>query len=338
MSPGSEPVRLNWGCGDHTRLGWINSDVKEGSGVDLVADIRRGLPLASESVDCAVSVHALPELTYPELVPALEELLRVLKPRGVLRLVLPDLDKAARAYVGGDDGYFDLVAADAVTPGGRFVTQILWYGYSRSLFTLDFATELLEKAGFVEIVACTAHQTASGVAEIVELDNREKESFYIEGTRPRRRSKWIFGRYTRRPSMPASIDVTAVEVTGSSSGDDLFDAHLDGPVVGAQFEADGLRIVGWVVGKRSPAREVEVVSDHDVVGRATVDIPRQGVADKYTGIAGADTAGFDLTLSAGGRGPSELLVSVVLEDGSRAELGLIKVNVTRQGVLSRFFR
>lgn len=338
MPRGSESLRrLNWGCGEHTRPGWINSDVKEGPGVDLVGDIRRGLPLASESVDYAVSVHALPELSYGELVPALEELLRVLKPHGVLRLVLPDLDQAVRAYQEGDEQYFHHVREDAGSPGGRFITQILWYGYSRSLFTPAFATELMEKAGFVEIGSCRPGETGSRFAEIVELDNREEESFYIEGKRPARRSRWLPGGYNRRPSMAVSIDVTEVDVTASPGGD-LLAGHLDGPVAGARFEGDMLRIVGWAVGSRSPAKEVEVVSDHDVVGRAPIDVPRSGVAEMHAGAAGVETAGFDMTLSAGGRGASELLVSVVFEDGSRSALGVIRVNVTRQGVLSRLFR
>lgn len=329
--------RLNWGCGEHIAEGWINSDIKEAPGVDLTGDIRRGLPLASESVDYAVSVHALPELAYRDLVPALEELLRVLKPEGTLRLVLPDLDKAARAYLEGDDRYFHHVRDDAASPGGRFVTQILWYGYSRSLFTADFAVELLEKAGFVDVEVCGPHETKSRFAEIVALDNREEESFYIEGTRPARRSRWIFGGYNRRRPMSVSIDVTEVEVAPSGEGD-LLAGHLDGPVVGAHFEGAALRIVGWAVGSRSVAKEVEVVSEHDVVGRARIDVPRPGVAELHPGVAGADAAGFDMMLSAGGPGLSELLVSVVFEDGSRSALGVIRVNVTRQGVFARLFR
>src|SRR4051794_40371120 len=59
---GDQVSRLNWGCGSHTREGWINSDIKEAPEVDLVADIKKGLPLAAASIDYAVSVHALPEL------------------------------------------------------------------------------------------------------------------------------------------------------------------------------------------------------------------------------------------------------------------------------------
>jgi predicted SAM-dependent methyltransferase len=339
MRRASEPVRrLNWGCGEHTREGWINSDVKEAPGVDVVGDIRRGLPVASESVDYAASIHALPELAYGDLVPALEEMLRVLRPEGVLRLVLPDLEKAIRAYLDGDEGYFHHVRDDAATPGGRLVTQILWYGYSRSLFTSDFAVELMEKAGFVDVGVCSAHETPSRFAEIVELDNREEESFYIEGSRPQRRSKWRPAGYNRRPSMPVTIDVTEVEVTAREEGGDLLAGHLDKPAAGDHSQGDSLRIAGWVLGSRSPAKEVEVVAEHDVVGRAPVEVPRQDIAKHHDDVPGAATAGFDLTLAAGGRGPSELLVSVVLEDGSRAKLGVIRVDITRQGVLSRLFR
>src|SRR5215207_3868086 len=330
--------RLNWGCGEHTREGWINSDIKEAPGVDVVGDVRSGLPLASESVDYAVSVHALPELSYPELVPALEELLRVLKPQGVLRLILPDLDKAVRAYLDRDEEYFHHVRDDADSPGGRFITQILWYGYSRSLFTAEFASELLRRAGFVDVGVCAAGETRSRFAEIVELDNREDESFYIEGSRPERRSKWLQGGYNRRSSMPASIDVTEVSVTAREEGSDLLAGHIDKPAAGDRLEGEALRITGWVLGSRSSAKEVEVVSEHDVVGRASVESPRPDIAEHHAGVSGAETAGFDLTLVAGGRGPSELLVSVVLEDGSRARLGVIKVDIARQGVLSRLFR
>lgn len=72
--------RLNWGCGGHVAPGWINSDVKDEPGIDLACDIRNSLPLETDSIDCAVSIHALPELAYPEIVPVLEELRRVLKP------------------------------------------------------------------------------------------------------------------------------------------------------------------------------------------------------------------------------------------------------------------
>jgi predicted SAM-dependent methyltransferase len=175
--------RLNWGCGLDPEPGWINSDVKEGAGIDISGDIRDGLPLDSDSIDYAVSIHALPELAYPDLVPALEELRRVLKRGGVLRLALPDLDRAIAAYQRDDEGYF-LVPRDEVSSrGGRFIVHVLWYGYSRSLFTADFVEELLAKAGFAGVVHCSYRTTSSRFAEIVDLDNRERESLFVEAVK-----------------------------------------------------------------------------------------------------------------------------------------------------------
>jgi hypothetical protein len=335
----SNPVRrLNWGCGSHVREGWINSDVKQTPDVDLVADIRKGLPLETASVDYAVSVHALPELPYSDLVPALQELRRVLKEGGVLRLVLPDLRRAIEAYMAGDDRYFHLVAKDAAAPGGRLITQMLWYGYSRTLFTADFSVELLQKAGFTDVVVCEAHQTASEFAEIVELDNREAESFCIEGTKSGN-GHGLLGRiYNRGAAMMVTSEVLDVSLTGQDGGGgDLKAAHLDGPVAGMRVEDGPLRVVGWVVGERASVREIEVVSAHRVVGKAPVNVPRPGVAERFPDVSGADAAGFDLKLEPSGKGVSELLVTAVLEDGSRSAIATIRVDVTRRGMLSRLF-
>jgi predicted SAM-dependent methyltransferase len=335
----SAPVRrLNWGCGSHVGDGWINSDIKEAPEIDLVADIKKGLPLDANSIDYAVSVHALPELSYSDLIPALGEIRRVLKPAGVLRLVLPDLRRAIDAYMAGDDRYFHLVAKDTTTPGGRLITQMLWYGYSRTLFTADFSAELLQKAGYVNIVLCEAHQTASEFPEIVELDNREAESFYVEATKPGHRPRPFWRVYNGRSTMMTTSEVLDVSLTGQGGdGEDLEAAHLDGPVAGMRVEDGPLRVVGWVVGDRARVREIEVVSDHKVIGKAPVDVPRPGVAEQFAGVAGADTAGFDLKLQPSGRGVSELLVTAVFDDGSRSAIGTIRVDVTRRGMLSRLF-
>ncbi len=175
--------RLNWGCGSDVRPGWTNSDVKPVPGAQLVGDICAGLPLESDSIDYAVSIHALQELSYPEVVPALGELRRVLKPGGVLRLGLPDLDRGIRAYIRNEEDYFQVDESDVRSLGGRFIVHMLWYGYSRTLFTWDFIEELLLKAGFANVVRCRYKQTESRFAGIVELDNRKEETMFVEATK-----------------------------------------------------------------------------------------------------------------------------------------------------------
>lgn len=177
----SEIKRLNWGCGSWVEPGWINSDIKDDHGAELVCDIKQGLTLATESIDYAVSIHALPEFTCSEIVPILTELHRVLKPDGVLRVAVPDLFKALSAYQQGDKTYFLIPDRDARSLGAKLVMQMLWYGYSKTVFTGEFVEEMMLKAGFSEVRHCIYKVTKSEWPEIVNLDNRERESLFVEG-------------------------------------------------------------------------------------------------------------------------------------------------------------
>lgn len=182
MTP-SRPLRLNWGCGATGEPGWINSDVKRGPGIHLPCDIRDGLPVRTGSFDYVVSIHALQEIALPDLPQVLRELRRVLKPGGVLRLGLPDLDRGVDAYRRGDRDYFEVPDEDAEDPAAKLVYQLLWYGYSRTLFTWGFARESLEKAGFRAVRRCRHRETGSSHPAIVELDDREAETLFVEAER-----------------------------------------------------------------------------------------------------------------------------------------------------------
>ena len=175
--------RFNWGCGNTHPPGWINSDIKAAAGIQVSCDIRQGLPIADDRFDYAVSVHALPELAYPDLVPALRELRRVIRPKGTLRLVLPDLLKTIEAFRAGDRNFFAVPDDDVKRLGAKLPLHLVWYGYTRSLFTPDFIEELLLKAGFSAVEHCGFKQTRSRWPEIVELDNRERESLFVEATK-----------------------------------------------------------------------------------------------------------------------------------------------------------
>jgi predicted SAM-dependent methyltransferase len=180
----SSPVRrLNWGCGAHGEPGWINSDAKQGPGIQHACDVKDGLPLPDANIDYAVSIHALQEIPYPDLVPVLTELRRVLKPGGILRLALPDLERAMQAYEAGDTDYFLIPDEDAKAIGAKMVLQLIWYGHSRTLFTYDFIEELLLQAGFSRVQRCGFRETRCGHAGITELDNREAESLFVEALR-----------------------------------------------------------------------------------------------------------------------------------------------------------
>jgi hypothetical protein len=339
------PRRLNWGCGAHVAAGWINSDVKDEPGVDLVCDIRRSLPLETASIDCAVSIHALPELAYPEIVPALEELHRVLKPGASLRLALPDLQRGIDAYLRGDDDYFQVDPDEVRSRGGRFVVHMLWYGYSRTLFTPDFALELLGKAGFVDLSECSFGRTASGDQGIVELDNREAESLFVEGRKPGgpnladvASSSWHPAGRGYNPAVARRERIKVIGVSEADAEGDMRASHLDSPAPQSELDSNALKIVGWAVGKDAPVESVEVVAADEVVATAPVEIERPGVAAAHEHAPGADRAGFRLVIRGSGIGRHDLAVRGVLGNGAKAPIGTIQLEIQKRSLLSRLAR
>lgn len=321
--------RLNWGCGDHVAPGWINTDIKEADGVDLVADIRDGLPIASGALDYAVSIHALPELPLSEQVPALAELLRVLRPGGVLRLALPDLGKGIDAYLRGDHGYFKVEEDAASTPGGRFITHMLWYGYSRTLFTPDFAGELLRKAGFTDVHERPFGATGSPFAEITMLDNREEESFFMEASSPLGSNA---DEDTYNALMPQPSGVKILEVTHSTPNDRLRGNFR------IQDSDQGLKLLGWALGKEDAVSQIEIIAGGVTVARAPVALERPDIGEKFPDVPEAKTAGFQLVIAPTGRGESRLQIEATFESGQRAPLGSVHVvagRARRRGLFGR---
>ena len=173
-------LRLHLGCGPFAVPGWINVDRRALPGVDVAADVCGGLPFAPGAFDAAVAIHVLQDLPWGDIPPALRELRRVLRPGGVLRLGLPDLDRAIDAYRRGDHRHFYVPDRDARSIGAKLVTQITWYGSVRTPFTADYAEEVLRGAGFREVARCVFRESRYGDPALAGLDNRERESLFVE--------------------------------------------------------------------------------------------------------------------------------------------------------------
>ena len=124
--------------------GWINSDIKEAPGDrHQRATSSRGCRWPTTASTTSVSIHALPELAYRDLVPALEELRRVLQAgrRAAARAARPRPGHPTPICSG--DATTSCPRRGARMLGSKFVVQMIWYGYSRTLFTHDFIDEQL---------------------------------------------------------------------------------------------------------------------------------------------------------------------------------------------------
>jgi SAM-dependent methyltransferase len=106
-SPALGAVNLNLGCGkDPFRGNWFNLDRVGGYGADIVCTVGRDeIPMETSSVDCVYANQVLEHI--PDIVAAMREIHRVLKPGG--RLV------ACTPHAGSDGAWEDPTHVRAFT-------------------------------------------------------------------------------------------------------------------------------------------------------------------------------------------------------------------------------
>ena len=116
----SSPL-LNLGCGRRRHPGWTNADLVPDTADVLRVDLRRRLPFADGTFTAVYASHVLEHLAPAEGADLLREIARVLVSGGVVRIVVPDLEGIARAYVASLDAV-DATGDDAARWWHRWMT------------------------------------------------------------------------------------------------------------------------------------------------------------------------------------------------------------------------
>lgn len=187
---------LNIGCGYRGKPGWVNLDFCNYAGVNCIYDCRKGLPFSDNAAKFIFTEHFLEHIDYTEEVPLfLSECCRVLQPRGVIRIVVPDAEQYLRAYC--TEGWEDLTRVRPLHPdrsdvhyGSKFSTKMevvnaMFRQYFEHKYAYDFCTLgfLLNRYGFAEV-----RKQSCGVSLKPEfcIDNpdRKSESLYVEAVKP----------------------------------------------------------------------------------------------------------------------------------------------------------
>ncbi len=90
---------LNLGCGSCFHPAWINMDFVSTDKRVIAHDLTKGIPLRSGTCDAVYHSHLLEHFPRRLAGPFLSECRRVLGPGKVLRVVVPDFEALARAYL-----------------------------------------------------------------------------------------------------------------------------------------------------------------------------------------------------------------------------------------------
>jgi len=137
-------LRINLGCGHLPLEGYINVDMRELPGVDIVAPVTQ-IPLDLGEVDEVFSAHLVEHFSQEEFTrQVLPYWVSLLKPGGVLRAVLPDAGAMLAGFTSGQIPYEDL---RQVIFGGQEYEGDFHF----NMYTTASIGELFEAAGLIDV-------------------------------------------------------------------------------------------------------------------------------------------------------------------------------------------
>ena len=137
-------------------------------------DLVYGVPFPDQSVDVVYSSHFLEHLDPQSGRRLLQECLRVLKPGGLIRICVPDLEYAWELYKRGEK--------ERMLRAFFFNTGATGFSEHRYAYDFDTLSCLLMEIGFSDVERASFQ--AGAVPDLEILDNYEEYTLFVEDHRP----------------------------------------------------------------------------------------------------------------------------------------------------------
>ncbi|MCJ7634810.1 methyltransferase domain-containing protein [Candidatus Bathyarchaeota archaeon] len=144
-------------------------------------DVRNGIPYKNNSVDLVLCSHLIEHLSRDEGDAFLKECYRVLKPKGILRLVIPDTRLLIGKYLDGSimDYRHINVGVEKAPDTAEALFHLLIAGH-QTMYDLPSLTAKLKKNGDWKIQKMTAFESQSEAIRKQTVPNFCTLSCYIE--------------------------------------------------------------------------------------------------------------------------------------------------------------
>lgn len=175
-------VKLNVGCGTDYKKGWINIDNNSDNNIkrlDLNWDLLKPLPIPSNSADYVFSEHFFEHFNIEDAQMIMRDLMRVLKPGGVMRIAMPDLKWVVNNYLHtpiNKDPVIKNFGFDFVKTRAEWMNMSFrWWGH-QWLYDWEELERRIKDAGFEKIEQCKMKKSKH--KDLRNLETRS-ESFLI---------------------------------------------------------------------------------------------------------------------------------------------------------------
>lgn len=189
LEKNKDPIKLNVGCGTDYKKGWINIDNNSDQNIDknkldLNWDLRNPLPFDDNSVDFIFHEHFIEHLTVEEGQKIIKDLMRVLKPGGVMRIATPDLVSIVNKYQNisiEDDPVIKKYSLEFIkTRAERINNSFRNWGH-KWMYDFEELERRLKEAGCRKIKKCELRK--SRYRELSNLETREESRLIVEVTK-----------------------------------------------------------------------------------------------------------------------------------------------------------
>jgi SAM-dependent methyltransferase len=136
-------MKLHLGSAEKKIEGYINVDVRDLPGVDIVEDITILSSIEHESADVIYVSHVLEHVTRPTYMDVLKRWHKILKPGGILRIAVPDFEAVVEHYV----EHKDLTLLRGFLYGGQTYKENFHY----CAWDFEQLSSDLKEVGFKEV-------------------------------------------------------------------------------------------------------------------------------------------------------------------------------------------
>ncbi len=177
-------VKIQFGCGNRPRKGWLNTDLvpEKGSGA-YALDVKKRMPFNDGIATFIFLEHLIEHLTKKEGIAFLEECYRILEPGGVIRIAWPELSNIVHAYLLSDPKAWDTGNPESETPGDKVNDCFYLFGhkYIYDFHTLKLTMERIDYVNFQQM-----ERGKSSYPELQNMEQRPGSIAVIEAQKPLR--------------------------------------------------------------------------------------------------------------------------------------------------------
>lgn len=159
-------MKINLGSNKYLLKEFINIDKEKFEGVDLICDIKDGLPYEDNSIEEIYAGHFIEHLTIRNAIKVLEDCKRVLKPNGIITITIPDFEKILEQF-DFEEANKMIVAnyedMPSICPNkiGNLSDNHL------SIWNEKYLIQILKKIGFNNITALSVEECPHLVAKVL---------------------------------------------------------------------------------------------------------------------------------------------------------------------------